>query len=76
MAFRPLDGGNEVSAPVKEEAGLSDYAMREAGLLARAAINPTTVGAAGGAILGTPLRVPGMGAKAGAAAGFLTDIGA
>lgn len=76
MAFRPLDGESEISAPATEEAGLSDYAMREAGLLARAAINPTTVGAAGGAILGTPLRVPGMGAKAGAAAGFLTDIGA
>lgn len=74
MAFRPE---NEEDKPrIEESTGVGDYAARQAGLVARAGINPATVGLAAGALAGVPLGVPGVGAKAGGAAGFLTDIGA
>jgi len=76
MALIPVDDSQEISAPVKQESSLSDYATREAGLIARAGINPTTVGMAAGGAAGIPFGQPMMGARTGAAAGLLTDIGA
>lgn len=76
MALIPVDDTQEISAPVKQDSNLSDYATREAGLVARAAINPTTVGMAAGGVAGIPFGQPMMGARTGAAAGFLADIGA
>jgi len=76
MALIPIDDGAEISQPAKQESNLSDYAAREAGLIARAGINPTTVGMAAGGVAGVPFGQPMMGARTGAAAGLLTDIGA
>ena len=76
MALTPVDDTQEISAPVKQGSNLSDYAAREAGLIARAGINPTTVGMAAGGVAGVPFGQPMMGARTGAAAGLLTDIGA
>jgi hypothetical protein len=52
-----------------------DYLQRQAGLTARAAINPITTGALAGAAMGAPLAGVGAvpGALAGATAGAITD---
>jgi hypothetical protein len=57
--------------------GIGDYAARQAGLTARAAMTPTTLGALTGAGIGAMVGGVGAapGAVAGATAGFLTDIG-
>jgi len=74
MGFQPLDKG---AKPAEEKpGGVGEYAARQAGLVTRAAINPTTTGMAAGTALGGLVGQPAMGARAGAAAGFLTDIGA
>jgi len=66
---------SEAKSAVSPE-GIGDYATRQAGLTARAAINPITAGAATGAAIGS--IVPGIGtaagAGAGAVAGLVTDI--
>ena len=57
--------------------GVGDYAARQAGLTARAAMTPTTLGALTGAGIGAMVGGIGAapGAAAGATAGVLTDIG-
>ena len=57
--------------------GIGDYAARQAGLTARAAMSPTTLGALTGAGIGALVGGIGAapGAAAGATAGLLTDIG-
>ena len=57
--------------------GVGEYAARQAGLTARAAMTPTTLGALTGAGIGSMVGGVGAapGAVAGATAGFLTDIG-
>jgi hypothetical protein len=66
---------SEAKSAVSPE-GIGDYATRQAGLTARAAINPITAGAATGAAIGS--IAPGIGtaagAGAGAVAGLVTDI--
>jgi len=66
---------SEAKSAVSPE-GIGDYATRQAGLTARAAINPITAGAATGAAIGS--IAPGVGtaagAGAGAVAGLVTDI--
>ena len=66
---------SEAKSAVSPES-VGDYAARQAGLTARAAINPITAGAGAGAAIGSV--VPGIGtaagAGAGAVAGFITDI--
>jgi len=66
---------SEAKSAVSPE-GIGDYAARQAGLTARAAINPITAGAATGAAIGS--IAPGIGtaagAGAGAVAGLVTDI--
>lgn len=66
---------SEAKSAVNPE-GIGDYAARQAGLTARAAINPITAGAATGAAIGS--IAPGIGtaagAGAGAVAGLVTDI--
>jgi len=75
MALIPIEDGQE---QVQGESGVIDYAKRQAGLVARAAINPATVGMAAGALAGIPAGPGGVavGGRTGAAAGLLTDIGA
>ena len=66
---------SEAKSAVSPE-GIGDYATRQAGLTARAVINPITAGAATGAAIGS--IAPGIGtaagAGAGAVAGLVTDI--
>lgn len=77
MALVPVDSDGETQQPEQvQPQSIGDYAKREAGLLARAAINPATVGMAGGALIAAPMGATAMGARAGGAAGFLADIGA
>lgn len=66
---------SEAKSAVNPE-GIGEYAARQAGLTARAAINPITAGAGAGAAIGSV--VPGVGtlagAGAGALAGLITDV--
>ncbi|NBW18864.1 MAG: hypothetical protein EBR82_63910, partial [Caulobacteraceae bacterium] len=75
MALIPVEDGQEQP---QGDGGTASYAKRQAGLVARAAINPATVGMAAGALAGIPAGPGGVavGGRTGAAAGLLTDIGA
>jgi hypothetical protein len=62
---------SEAKAAVSPES-IGDYATRQAGISARAAINPITAGAATGAAIGS--IAPGVGTAAGAGAGALAGL--
>lgn len=62
---------SEAKSAISQD-GISDYATRQAGLTARAAINPITAGALTGAAIGSV--APGIGTAAGAGAGALSGL--
>ena len=70
----------EVSAPKSQvmpgETSIPSAIKREAGLLAREAITPATVGLVAGGAIGAPFGAAAPGAGVGATAAFLADIGA
>jgi len=53
-----------------------EFLQREAGLIAREAITPSTVGLIAGGAVGAPFEAAAPGARVGASAAFLADIGA
>jgi len=53
-----------------------EFLQREAGLIAREAITPSTVGLVAGGAVGAPFEAAAPGARVGASAAFLADIGA
>ena len=63
----------EVAAPKRS---IPEFLQREAGLIAREAITPATVGGAVAGIAGAPFEVAGPAARVGASGAFLADIGA
>jgi hypothetical protein len=83
MGFLPDDQVAELSAKKMQspdvapaQAGPADLIKREAGLIAREAITPATVGLAAGGAIGAPFEAAAPGARVGASAAFLADIGA
>jgi hypothetical protein len=87
MALIPVEDKNsqvaELSAQKMQnpdvappQRSIVDLAKREAGLIAREAITPSTVGLVAGAAAGAPLDAAAPGARVGASAAFLADIGA
>jgi hypothetical protein len=82
MALIPLNSkGEEISVEAPATQGVQDRSIpeivgRQAGLIAREAITPGTVGLVGGAIAGAPFDVTAPAARAGASGAFLADIGA
>jgi hypothetical protein len=82
MALIPVNSKGEeiaVEAPATQESqgrSIPEFIQRQAGLIAREAITPATVGAVGGAIAGAPFEVAAPAARVGASGAFLADIGA
>jgi hypothetical protein len=88
MGFIPDKQGATISAQGTEnleaqgqqseqvQRGIPELVQRQAGLIAREAITPGTVGLVGGAIAGAPFRVSAPAARVGASGAFLADIGA
>ena len=88
MGFIPDKQGATISAQGTEnleaqgqqseqvQRGIQELVQRQAGLIAREAITPSTVGLVGGAIAGAPFRVSAPAARVGASGAFLADIGA
>ena len=82
MALIPVNSKGEeiaVEAPATQEAqnrSIPEIVQRQAGLIAREAITPSTVGLVGGAIAGAPFEVAAPAARVGASGAFLADIGA
>jgi len=82
MALIPLNSKGEeiaVEAPATQEAqgrSIPEMVGRQAGLIAREAITPGTVGMVGGAIAGAPFEAAAPAARVGASGAFLADIGA
>ena len=82
MALIPVNSRSEeiaVEAPATQEAqnrSIPEIVGRQAGLIAREAITPGTVGLVGGAIAGAPFEVAAPAARVGASGAFLADIGA
>ena len=82
MALIPVNSKGEeiaVEAPVSQESqnrSIPEIVQRQAGLIAREAITPGTVGLVGGAIAGAPFEVAAPAARVGASGAFLADIGA
>ena len=65
--------GEDVATPTRS---IPEFLQREAGLIAREAITPATVGGAVAGIAGAPFEVAGPAARVGASGAFLADIGA
>ena len=82
MALIPVNSKGEeiaVESPATQEAqgrSIPEFVGRQAGLIAREAITPGTVGLVGGAIAGAPFEVAAPAARVGASGAFLADIGA
>lgn len=82
MALIPVNSKGEeiaIEAPATQEApkrSIPEFLQREAGLIAREAITPATVGGAVAGIAGAPFEVAGPAARVGASGAFLADIGA
>jgi hypothetical protein len=82
MALIPVNSKGEeiaVEAPATQEAqgrSIPEIVGRQAGLIAREAITPGTVGLVGGAIAGAPFEAAAPAARVGASGAFLADIGA
>ena len=79
MALIPVNSKGEeiaVEAPATQDRSIPEMVGRQAGLIAREAITPATVGAVGGAIAGAPFEVAAPAARVGASGAFLADIGA
>ena len=81
MALIPVNSRGErivVEAPAQPEVqrSIPEMVGRQAGLIAREAITPGTVGLVGGAIAGAPFRASAPAARVGASSAFLADIGA
>jgi hypothetical protein len=83
MGFLPDDQVAELTAKKMQspdvapaQAGPTDLIKREAGLIAREAITPSTVGLVAGGAVGAPFEAAAPGARVGASAAFLADIGA
>jgi hypothetical protein len=82
MALIPLNSRGEeipisdVGQPERPQRSIPEMVGRQAGLIAREAITPGTVGLVGGAIAGAPFEASVPAARAGASAAFLADIGA
>jgi hypothetical protein len=82
MALIPVNSKGEeiaVEAPATQEAqnkSIPEMVGRQAGLIAREAITPGTVGMVGGAIAGAPFEVAAPAARVGVSGAFLADIGA
>lgn len=82
MALIPVNSKGEeiaVEAPATQGAqnrSIPEIVQRQAGLIAREAITPSTVGLVGGAIAGAPFEVAAPAARVGASGAFLADIGA
>jgi hypothetical protein len=65
--------GEDVVTPSRS---IPEFLKREAGLIAREAITPATVGGAVAGIAGAPFEVAAPAARVGASGAFLADIGA
>lgn len=65
--------GEDVVTPARS---IPEFLQREAGLIAREAITPATVGGAVAGIAGAPFEVAAPAARVGASGAFLADIGA
>lgn len=65
--------GEDIVTPARS---IPEFLQREAGLIAREAITPATVGGAVAGIAGAPFEVAGPAARVGASGAFLADIGA
>jgi hypothetical protein len=65
--------GEDVATPSRS---IPEFLKREAGLIAREAITPATVGGAVAGIAGAPFEVAAPAARVGASGAFLADIGA
>jgi len=82
MALIPVNSkGEEIAVEAPATQGVQDRSIpeivgRQAGLIAREAITPGTVGLVGGAIAGAPFEAAAPAARAGASGAFLADIGA
>jgi hypothetical protein len=83
MGFLPDDQVAELTAKKMQspdiapsQATPADLIKREAGLIAREAITPSTVGLVAGGAVGAPFEAAAPGARVGASAAFLADIGA
>lgn len=82
MALIPVNSKGEeiaIEAPTPEaeqNRSIPEFVKRQAGLIAREAITPGTVGLVGGAIAGAPFEVAAPAARVGASGAFLADIGA
>jgi hypothetical protein len=79
MALIPVNSKGEeiaVETPATQDRSIPEMVGRQAGLIAREAITPATVGAVGGAIAGAPFEVAAPAARVGASGAFLADIGA
>jgi len=59
-----------------QQRSIPEIVGRQAGLIAREAITPGTVGLVGGAIAGAPFEAAAPAARVGASGAFLADIGA
>lgn len=83
MGFIPDDQPAELTAQKAEspeaatpKRSIPEFLQREAGLIAREAITPATVGGAVAGIAGAPFEVAAPAARVGASGAFLADIGA
>ena len=83
MGFIPDDKPVELTAQkaqredvVTPARSIPEFLQREAGLIAREAITPATVGGAVAGIAGAPFEVAAPAARVGASGAFLADIGA
>ena len=83
MGFLPDDQVAELTAKKMQSPDVApsqstpaDLIKREAGLIAREAITPSTVGLVAGGAVGAPFEAAAPGARVGASAAFLADIGA
>lgn len=65
--------GEDAATPARS---IPEFLKREAGLIAREAITPATVGGAVAGIAGAPFEVAAPAARVGASGAFLADIGA
>jgi hypothetical protein len=83
MALIPVNSSGEeiaAEAPAQQaeqpKRSIPEFLKREAGLIAREAITPATVGGAVAGIAGAPFEVAAPAARVGASGAFLADIGA
>jgi hypothetical protein len=83
MGFIPDKQGADISAQGTQgqdleqaQRSIPEIVGRQAGLIAREAITPGTVGLVGGAIAGAPFEAAAPAARVGASGAFLADIGA